>query len=105
MGMRSAKRTYAGFWRKAPGSLTNSVLNSAFICDSVLALSNSGSTPELLTLLPLLKRQGNVLISMTGNPESELARASDAHLDSSVATEACPLDLAPTSSTTSAPTR
>ena len=85
-----------------PGEASHGDMGMITPDDSVLALSNSGSTPELLTLLPLLKRQGNVLISMTGNPESELARSSDAHLDSSVTTEACPLDLAPTSSTTTA---
>lgn len=68
--------------------------------DAVLALSNSGTTPELLTLLPLLKRLGITLISMTGNPSSALAQASDVHLYTGVDTEACPLDLAPTSSTT-----
>lgn len=70
--------------------------------DSVLALSNSGKTGELVMLIPLLKRLGVPLVSMTGNPESTLARAADAHIDSGVATEACPLDLAPTSSTTTA---
>jgi arabinose-5-phosphate isomerase len=85
-----------------PGEASHGDMGMITADDSVLALSNSGSTPELLTLLPLLKRQGNTLISMTGNPASELAKASDAHLDSSVATEACPLDLAPTSSTTTA---
>jgi len=85
-----------------PGEASHGDMGMITSDDSVLALSNSGSTPELLTLLPLLKRQGNTLISMTGNPESELAKASDAHLDSSVTTEACPLDLAPTSSTTTA---
>jgi arabinose-5-phosphate isomerase len=85
-----------------PGEASHGDMGMITADDSVLALSNSGSTPELMTLLPLLKRQGNTLISMTGNPESELAKASDAHLDSSVATEACPLDLAPTSSTTTA---
>ena len=85
-----------------PGEASHGDMGMITADDSVLALSNSGSTPELLTLLPLLKRQGNTLISMTGNPASELATASDAHLDSSVATEACPLDLAPTSSTTTA---
>jgi len=85
-----------------PGEASHGDMGMITADDSVLALSNSGSTPELLTLLPLLKRQGNTLISMTGNPGSELAKASDAHLDSSVATEACPLDLAPTSSTTTA---
>jgi arabinose-5-phosphate isomerase len=68
--------------------------------DCVIALSNSGTTPEVLTLLPLLKRLGIPLISMTGAPASALAQASDAHLNTGVETEACPLDLAPTSSTT-----
>lgn len=68
--------------------------------DAVIALSNSGGSRELITLLPLLKRLGVPLIALTGNPASELALAADAHLDTSVATEACPLDLAPTSSTT-----
>jgi arabinose-5-phosphate isomerase len=70
--------------------------------DTVIALSNSGSVAEIITLLPLLKRMGTRLISMTGNPDSTLARASDVHLDTGVETEACPLDLAPTSSTTTA---
>jgi arabinose-5-phosphate isomerase len=70
--------------------------------DCVIALSNSGTTPEVLTLVPLLKRLGVPLISMTGAPASALATASDAHLDTGVAIEACPLDLAPTSSTTTA---
>ncbi len=68
--------------------------------DMVLALSNSGSTTEILTLLPLLKRMAIPLLSMSGNLASPLARASDVALDLSVAQEACPLDLAPTSSTT-----
>jgi arabinose-5-phosphate isomerase len=70
--------------------------------DVVMALSNSGTTPELLALLPILKRKGVVLISLTGNPQSELAQAADANLDVSVANEACPLGLAPTTSTTAA---
>ena len=70
--------------------------------DTVIALSNSGTVAELLNLLPLLKRLGTPLISMTGNAQSVLACASDAHLDAGVETEACPLDLAPTSSTTAA---
>ncbi len=85
-----------------PGEASHGDMGMITEADSVLALSNSGTTPEILTLLPLLKRQGNVLVSMTGNPDSTLARASDAHLDTSVTTEACPLDLAPTSSTTAA---
>ena len=68
--------------------------------DLVLALSNSGTSTEILTLLPLLKRMGAPLISMTGDIESPIARASDAALNLSVAQEACPLNLAPTSSTT-----
>jgi arabinose-5-phosphate isomerase len=68
--------------------------------DVVLALSYSGESDEVLTLLPVLKRQGNAVIAMTGRPQSTLARESDVHLDVSVPAEACPLDLAPTSSTT-----
>lgn len=70
--------------------------------DIVIALSNSGSSEELLTIVPLVKRQGARLIAMTGNPDSPLARQADAHLNSSVAEEACPLNLAPTASTTAA---
>ncbi|MEN0106550.1 MAG: KpsF/GutQ family sugar-phosphate isomerase [Pseudomonas sp.] len=68
--------------------------------DVVLALSNSGSTAEIVTLLPLIKRLGITLISMTGNPDSPLAKAAEVNLDARVAHEACPLNLAPTSSTT-----
>lgn len=68
--------------------------------DVVIALSNSGSTAEIVTLLPLIKRLGITLISMTGNPESPLAKAAIVNLDASVEHEACPLNLAPTSSTT-----
>ncbi|MNQ17061.1 Arabinose 5-phosphate isomerase KdsD [compost metagenome] len=68
--------------------------------DVVLALSNSGSTAEIVTLLPLIKRLGICLISMTGNPDSALAKAAEVNLDARVSQEACPLNLAPTSSTT-----
>ncbi|PTS85850.1 D-arabinose 5-phosphate isomerase [Pseudomonas sp. HMWF032] len=68
--------------------------------DVVLALSNSGSTAEIVTLLPLIKRLGITLISMTGNPDSPLAKAAEVNLDARVTQEACPLNLAPTSSTT-----
>ncbi|MEB2872242.1 KpsF/GutQ family sugar-phosphate isomerase [Pseudomonas rhizosphaerae] len=68
--------------------------------DVILALSNSGSTAEIVTLLPLIKRMGIPLISMTGNPDSPLAQAAEVNLDARVAQEACPLNLAPTSSTT-----
>jgi arabinose-5-phosphate isomerase len=70
--------------------------------DMVLMLSNSGETAEVNAILPPLKRLGVKLIAMTGNPSSTLARHADIHLDVSVAQEACPLGLAPTSSTTAA---
>ena len=68
--------------------------------DLLLAISYSGETAEVLTILPLVKRMGARLVSMTGNPRSSLARLADAHLDVSVSEEACPLNLAPTASTT-----
>ena len=68
--------------------------------DVMLALSNSGATEELLSIVPLLKRRGARLIAMTGKPGSALARLADVHLDATVEREACPLNLAPTASTT-----
>jgi len=68
--------------------------------DLLLAISYSGETEEVVTILPGVKRMGARLISMTGNPASTMAQAADAHLDISVAEEACPLNLAPTASTT-----
>ncbi|RZZ86670.1 KpsF/GutQ family sugar-phosphate isomerase [Pseudoxanthomonas winnipegensis] len=68
--------------------------------DIVLAISYSGESDEILMLLPVLRRQGNLVIAMTGRPASTLARQADLHLDVSVPAEACPLHLAPTSSTT-----
>jgi len=70
--------------------------------DLVLALSNSGTTAEILTLLPLIKRLGITLVSMTGRKDSPLAEAADVNLDAAVRQEACPLQLAPTASTTAA---
>ena len=70
--------------------------------DIILALSNSGTTAEIVTLLPLIKRLGIKMISMTGNPASTLAKAADINLNAHVIHEACPLNLAPTSSTTAA---
>ncbi len=70
--------------------------------DVVLALSNSGESLELVSILPLIKRKGTRLIAMTGNPQSTLAREADIHLDAGVAQEACPHNLAPTASTTAA---
>ncbi|HRP96678.1 MAG TPA: KpsF/GutQ family sugar-phosphate isomerase [Rhodocyclaceae bacterium] len=70
--------------------------------DVVIALSNSGASDELLTIVPLVKRQGASLIAITGRPGSPLAREADVHLDAGVREEACPLNLAPTASTTAA---
>jgi len=68
--------------------------------DLLLAVSYSGETEEIITILPLVKRMGARLISMTGNASSTLAKAADAHIDVKVTEEACPLNLAPTASTT-----
>jgi arabinose-5-phosphate isomerase len=70
--------------------------------DVFVALSNSGETSELLTIIPVLKRQGARLIAMTGNPASTLGREADVHLYAGAKQEACPLNLAPTASTTAA---
>ncbi len=70
--------------------------------DVALVLSNSGETSELLTVVPLIKRLGVPLVALTGNPRSTLAREADVNIDISVAREACPLNLAPTASTTAA---
>ena len=83
-----------------PGEAGHGDLGMITDADVVMALSYSGESDEILTLLPVLKRQGNAVIAMTGKPQSTLARESDLHLDVSVPAEACPLDLAPTSSTT-----
>ncbi len=85
-----------------PGEASHGDLGMITPQDVVLALSNSGETSELLIILPLLKRLGTPLIAMTGKPQSTLARESEVHLDVSVEKEACPLGLAPTSSTTAA---
>ena len=85
-----------------PGEASHGDLGMITHKDVVLALSNSGETDELLTILPVIKRQGIPLIIMTGNPGSSLAAMGDAHLDVSVPEEACPLGLAPTASTTAA---
>ena len=70
--------------------------------DVLIALSNSGESDELLNILPSIKRQGAKLIAMTGNAQSSLARDADTHLNAGVVQEACPLNLAPTASTTAA---
>jgi arabinose-5-phosphate isomerase len=83
-----------------PGEASHGDLGMITPQDVVVALSNSGSTGEILSIVPLIKRLGVPLISMTGAPQSELAQESDIHLDISVEKEACPLGLAPTASTT-----
>lgn len=85
-----------------PGEASHGDLGMITATDIVVAISNSGETAELLTLLPLLKRLGVPLITLTGNLKSTLARASDVALDVGVGEEACPLNLAPTASTTAA---
>lgn len=83
-----------------PGEGMHGDLGMMMSNDVVIAISNSGETPELLQVLPVVKRFNLPLIAMTGNPDSTLARRSDVTLDISVEQEACPLNLAPTSSTT-----
>ncbi|VEB36528.1 arabinose 5-phosphate isomerase [Legionella sainthelensi] len=83
-----------------PGEASHGDLGMITRQDTVIAISHSGNTVELVTLLPLLKRLEVPLISLTGNPESALAKASDVNLDVSIKQEACPLGLAPTTSTT-----
>jgi len=68
--------------------------------DLLLAISYSGETDEIVTILPLVKRMGAKLVTLTGNPNSTLAKTADVHLDVGVTEEACPLNLAPTASTT-----
>ena len=83
-----------------PGEACHGDLGMITKNDVVIAISNSGSTAEVVTILPLIKRLGIPLISMTGNPDSVLSKAASANLDVSVDSEACPLNLAPTTSTT-----
>ncbi|MGH8124657.1 MAG: KpsF/GutQ family sugar-phosphate isomerase [Rhodanobacteraceae bacterium] len=85
-----------------PGEASHGDIGMITPHDVVLLISNSGETEEILTIVPFLKRQGNALIAMTGNPRSSLAQGANAHLDASVSNEACPLGLAPTASTTAA---
>ncbi|MDE2401034.1 MAG: KpsF/GutQ family sugar-phosphate isomerase [Burkholderiales bacterium] len=83
-----------------PGEAAHGDLGMVTPGDIVLAISNSGESEELVGLLPLLKRQGVLLLAMTGRAQSSLARHADIVLDCAVAQEACPLNLAPTASTT-----
>lgn len=83
-----------------PGEASHGDLGMVTTLDVVLAISNSGESAELEAIVPTIKRQGTPLIGMTGNALSTLARHADVHLDSGVDKEACPLNLAPTASTT-----
>ncbi len=83
-----------------PAEASHGDLGMIKVVDVVLAISNSGESDELVAILPVLKRQGVPLIAMTGGLQSSLARHADVVLDSSVEKEACPLNLAPTASTT-----
>jgi arabinose-5-phosphate isomerase len=83
-----------------PGEASHGDLGMITKADVVIAISNSGSTSEVTSLLPLIIRLGIPLISMTGDINSQLSQAACAHLDVSVTSEACPLNLAPTTSTT-----
>ena len=85
-----------------PGEASHGDMGMITANDVVLALSNSGNTAELVTLLPLLKRMGTPLVSMTGNPDSTLSSSANVNLNVAISEEACPLNLAPTSSTTAA---
>jgi arabinose-5-phosphate isomerase len=83
-----------------PGEASHGDLGMLTRADVLIAISYSGNATELVTLLPVIKRLGVPMISMTGAPQSSLARAADAHLNIAVGREACPLSLAPTSSAT-----
>jgi arabinose-5-phosphate isomerase len=83
-----------------PGEASHGDLGMITAGDVVIALSNSGTSAELITILPLLKLLAVPVIALTGNPASELATTADVHLNVGVKEEACPLNLAPTSSTT-----
>jgi arabinose-5-phosphate isomerase len=85
-----------------PGEASHGDLGMITASDVVLALSNSGETAEIITILPIIKRLNVPLITLTGNPESTLAKAATANINVRVDREACPLDLAPTASTTAA---
>lgn len=85
-----------------PGEASHGDLGMITDNDVVIALSNSGETSEILTILPLIKRLGVPLIALTGKPNSTLATCADIHIDVSISKEACPHGLAPTSSTTAA---
>jgi len=85
-----------------PGEASHGDLGMISESDVVMALSNSGKTEEIVSLLPILKSMGIKIIAMTGDDNSEIATASDVHIDVGVEEEACPMNLSPTASTTAA---
>lgn len=85
-----------------PGEASHGDLGMVTHTDVFIALSYSGESQELMAIVPIIKRQGAKLISMTGNPASSLAQVADVHLNAAVDKEACPMNLAPTASTTAA---
>jgi len=85
-----------------PGEASHGDLGMIMPNDVIIALSYSGESQELMSIVPIIKRQGAKLICMTGNPTSSLATVADVHLNAAVDKEACPMGLAPTASTTAA---
>ena len=85
-----------------PGEASHGDLGMISKSDVVIALSNSGKTEEIVSLLPILKNMGIKIIAMTGDDNSIIATASDVHIDVGVEEEACPMNLSPTASTTAA---
>ena len=83
-----------------PGEASHGDLGMIVADDVVIAISNSGESEEILRILPLIKRRGAKVVAITGRPQSTLAREADVHLDAGVEKEACPMNLAPTASTT-----
>jgi arabinose-5-phosphate isomerase len=83
-----------------PGEASHGDLGMIVADDVVVAISNSGESDEILRILPLIKRRGAKVVAVTGRPQSTLAREADVHLDAGVEKEACPMNLAPTASTT-----
>jgi arabinose-5-phosphate isomerase len=85
-----------------PGEASHGDLGMIAAGDVVIAISNSGESDEILRILPLIKRRGAKVVAITGRPRSTLATEADVHLDAAVEKEACPMNLAPTASTTAA---
>ncbi|MGC6745579.1 SIS domain-containing protein [Escherichia coli] len=99
-GGNVCQHRYTFIFRPSHGEAAHGDLGMVTPQDVVIAISNSGESSEITALIPVLKRLHVPLICITGRPESSMARAADVHLCVKVAKEACPLGLAPTSSTT-----